>query len=129
MSLQQRRTQKKAYCSLARQFHPDKNQHQKCTDVMKIINEAKEELEKALRNNYSIREEERVCMDVMSEKEHISMAQNTIIISSDSSYSYDSLETSSDDSYDSGRRQIPTKPVISYNKSSTFPAKHNSNNE
>ena len=41
----------------------------------------------------------------------------------------DSLETSSDESSGSGRRQIPTKPVISYNKSSTFPAKHKSDNE
>ena len=33
---------KKAYCYLARQFHPDKNQHLNCTDLMQIINEAKE---------------------------------------------------------------------------------------
>ena len=56
------------------------------------------------------------------------MAQ-TIIISSESLYSDDSLEKSSDDSYDSGRRQIPTKPVISSNKSSTFTAKQKSDNE
>ena len=57
------------------------------------------------------------------------MAQNTIIISSDSYSSDDSLETSSDDSSDSGRRQIPDKPVTSSNKASTFPAKYKYDNE
>ena len=33
---------KKAYRSLALQFHPDKNQHPQVSDVMKMINEAKE---------------------------------------------------------------------------------------
>ena len=46
-----------------------------------------------------------------------------------SSSSDDSLETLSDDSSDSGTRQKPTKPVNSYNKSFTFPAKHKSDNE
>ena len=41
----------------------------------------------------------------------------------------ESLETLSDESSGSGRRQIPTKPVMSSNKSSTFPAKHKSDNE
>ena len=54
------------------------------------------------------------------------MAQNTILIFSESSSSVDSLETSSDESSGSGRRQIPTKPVISSTKSSTFLAKHKS---
>ena len=61
------------------------------------------------------------------EQECVRMAQNYIVISSDSSSSLSSvdlLETSSDDSSDSGTRQKPTKPVTSYNKSSTFPAKH-----
>ena len=62
---------KKSYCSQALQFHPDKNQHSQVSDVMKMINEAKEDLENTLRHNYSIREEERV-----------RMAQNTIMISS-----------------------------------------------
>ena len=39
------------------------------------------------------------------------------------------METSSDDSCDSGTRQKSTKPVTSSNKSSTFPDKHKSDNE
>ena len=57
------------------------------------------------------------------------MAQNTIIISSESPSSDESFETSSVESSGSRRRQITNKPVISYNKSSTFPAKHKSDNE
>ena len=56
------------------------------------------------------------------------MTQNAIIILSGSSYSDESLETSYDESSGSGRRQIPTKPVMSSNKSSIFLAKHNSDN-
>ena len=53
------------------------------------------------------------------------MAQNTIIISSESSSSDDLLETSLVESSGSGRIQIPTKTVMSYNKSSTFlPHRH-----
>ena len=48
------------------------------------------------------------------------MAQNTILILSESLSSYDLLETSPVESSSSGRRQIPTKQVISSNKSSTF---------
>ena len=44
------------------------------------------------------------------------MAQNAII-------------NFSDDKSDSGRRQIPSKPVTASNKASAFPAKHNSDNE
>ena len=65
----------------------------------------------------------------MREEEHAPMSQNTIIISSESLSLDDSLETLSDESSGSGRRQIPTKPVMLYNKSSTFPAKHKSDNE
>ena len=68
-------------------------------------------------------------MDAIMEEERVCMSQNTIIISSDSYSSYESLETLSDDSYDSGRRKIPAKPVTSSNKSSTFLAKHKSDNE
>ena len=107
----------KAYCSMALRFHPDKNNHSHVSEVMKTINEAREELEITLRHNNEIREEERV-----------RMAQ-TIIISSESSLSDDLLETSSIESSGSGRRQIPTKPVMSSNKSSTFPAKHKSYDE
>ena len=39
------------------------------------------------------------------------------------------LETSSDESSDSDTSQIPTKPVTLSNKSSTFTAKHKSDNE
>ena len=59
---------KKAYFSLALRFHPDKNQHSQVYDVMKMINEAKEELEKKLRHNDAIGEEERVCMNAMREE-------------------------------------------------------------
>ena len=68
----------------------------------------------------------------MREKEKVCMAQKYIEISSDSlssSSSYDSLETLSDDSSDSGTSKKQTKPVTSSNKSSTFPAKHKSGNE
>ena len=57
------------------------------------------------------------------------MAQNTIIISSESLSSDDSFETCSDESSGSGRRKIPTKTVMTSNKSSTFPAKQKSDNE
>ena len=57
------------------------------------------------------------------------MAHNTIIISSEFLSADDSLEKSSDEKSGSGRRQIPTLPVIPYIKSSTFPAKHKSDNE
>ena len=33
---------KKAYCSLDRQFHHEKKKHSQFTDVMQMINEAKE---------------------------------------------------------------------------------------
>ena len=75
---------KKSYRSLAPRFHPGKNQHSQVSDVMKMINEAKEGLENTLRHNDAIREEERVRMDVTKEKEHVHMAQNTILFSSES---------------------------------------------
>ena len=81
---------------------------------MKMINEAKEKLESILPHNNEIREEEHVCM------------AQTIIISSQSLFSDNSLETSSVESSGSGIRQIPTKTVMKSNKSSTFPAKHKS---
>ena len=48
---------KKSYCSLALQFHLDKNQHSQVSDAMKMINEAEEELENTLSHNDAIREE------------------------------------------------------------------------
>ena len=50
-----------------------------------MINKAKEELEVILRHNDVIREEERFRMDAMREEERVPMAQNTIIILSESS--------------------------------------------
>ena len=55
-------------------------------------------------------------MDAMREEERVHMEYNTIIISSD-------------DESDSGRREIPSKPVASSNKASTFPAEHKYDNE
>ena len=95
---------KKAYCKLGCRFHPDKNKHSQFSDIMKKINDSKEELEDTLRHN-----------DVMREQECVRMAQNYIEISSDSSSSSssdDSLETSPDDSSHSVTRQIPTKSVM-----------------
>ena len=93
-----------------------------------MINEAKEELEDTFLHNDAMREEERVRMDTTRKEECVRIEHNTIIMLSESSSSYDSLETFSDDSSDSERRQIPTKPVTSSNKSSTFLAKHKSDN-
>ena len=56
----------------------------------------------------------------MREEERVHMAQNTIINFSESLSSDDSLETLSIESSGSGRRKIPTKPVVSSNKPSTF---------
>ena len=120
---------KKAYRSLDRRFHPDKNQHSQVFDVMQMINEAKEELKDTFCHNDAMREEEFFRMDAMISKERVCMAHNTIIYFSESSSSDDSMETSSGDSYDSGKSQILTKPVILSNKSSTFPAKHKSDKE
>ena len=50
-------------------------------------------------------------MDAMREEERVRMAHNSIIILSD-------------DSFDSGTRQIPSKPVTPSNKASAFPDKH-----
>ena len=55
-------------------------------------------------------------MDTIKEEECVRMELNAIKISSD----YES---------DSGRRQIPSKPVKSFNKASTIPSKHKSDNE
>ena len=53
-------------------------------------------------------------MEHAKEQEHVHMVHKYIESLSDSSSSfssYDLLETSNDDSYDSGTRQKPTKPV------------------
>ena len=97
---------------------PWKNKHSQFSDLIQKINEAKEELEDTFRHN-----------DEMREQEHVYMAQNTIVISSDSSSSDYLLEIYSDESSDSVTRKIPTKPVTSSNKSSTSPAEKNPDNE
>ena len=122
MSLQQRMIRKNPIFPWLVNFTL-KNQHSQFSDVMQMINEAREELEDTLCHNYEMREEERVQMDAMREEECVHMAQNTIITLDNS------LETSSDDSSDSGRRKIPTKPVTLFNKPSTFTAKQKSDNE
>ena len=73
-------------------------------------------MENTLSHNDAIREKESVRIYAMSEEELVHTAQNAIIISSD-------------EESDSGRRQIPSKPVPSSNKASTFLAKHKSDNE
>ena len=96
---------------------------------MQMITKAKEELDGKFRHNDEMREEERVHMDEVRDEERVIMAQSTIIISSESSALDDSLETSSFESSDAGKWQIPTKPVTSSNKLSIFSAKHKSGNE
>ena len=59
---------KTSYRSLALRFHPDKNLHSQVTEVMKMIKEAKEELESTLRHIGEIREEELVRMGAMREE-------------------------------------------------------------
>ena len=78
-----------------------KKNHLQVSDVMKMINDAKGEFESTLCHTDEIREEE--C---------VPMAHNTIIISSKSSSSDDSLETSFVESTIAGRRQITTKTVM-----------------
>ena len=102
---------KKSNRYLARRFRPDKTQHLNSTDLMQMINKAKEELGDTLRHNDAMREKERIRMDAMREQELVRMAQNNIIFSSESLSSDDSLETSYDESYGSVRRQIQYKPV------------------
>ena len=96
---------KKAYRFMSLRFHPDKNIHEDASKVMKMINEDKEGFKDTLRNNDAIGEEERV-----------RMAEETIILSSD-------------ENSDSETSKISSEPATSSNKSSTFPAEHNSDNE
>ena len=74
---------KKYYCSLARRFHSNKNQHLNCTDLMQVIKQDKEELGYTFRNNNAMREHKHVRMDATREEECVRMAQYDIIISSD----------------------------------------------
>ena len=72
---------------------------------MVTINEAKDGFKNTLRNNYAIREEERVRA------------------------AEDAITHSSDDKYDSETSNTSSKPATSSNKASTFPAKHSTDNE
>ena len=85
-------------------------------------------MEDTFRHNDAMREEEHVRIYAMREKERVRMAHNTIIILSESLSSDESLKKLSDDSSDSGRRKIPTKPVMSSNKSSKVTAKQKYDN-
>ena len=49
----------KGYCSMARRFHPDLNCGYETTEMMTMINMAKEGLQDQLRKNDAVREEER----------------------------------------------------------------------
>ena len=51
---------KNSDCNVDRQFHPDKNKRFQFSFVMKMIIEAKEELENTLHHNDALREQERV---------------------------------------------------------------------
>ena len=56
-----------------------------------MINKAKEELGETLRHNDAMREEERFRVDAMRKQECVCMAHDTIIFSSESSSSDESL--------------------------------------
>ena len=74
----------------------------------------------------------KAAMEHAKEQKRVHMVWNYIYLLSYSSFSLssdDSSETSLDDSYDSGTRQKPTKPVTSSDKSSTFSARRKSDNE
>ena len=75
---------KAAYSSMALQFHPDKNIDVDTSKMMGMIKEAKYVLKNKLRNNYAIREAERV-----------RSAEETITLSSDENYDSETSETSS----------------------------------
>ena len=95
---------KKTYHSMAHRFHSDKNIGLDTTEMMKMINKAKDGLEETLRTNDASREEERV-----------RAAEDEIIISSDDHSDSESINTSS-------------KPATPSSKASTLPAKHTNDN-
>ena len=76
---------KKAHYPIARIFRPDKNIGLDTTEMMKIINEAKDGLEDQLRINDAIREEESV-----------QAAEDDISIPSDHNSDLESSDTSSE---------------------------------
>ena len=90
---------------MACRFHPDKNIGLDTTEMMKMINEAKDGLEDTLHTNDESRKEERV-----------RAAEDEISISSDENSDSESSDTSSE-------------PVTSSSIASTLPAKHTNDNE
>ena len=95
----------KAYCSMARIFHPDSNFGFDTAEMMKMINTAKDGLQYQLCKNDACREEERV-----------QGAEDDISIPSDHNYDSESSDTSS-------------KPASSSSKESTLPAKPTDDNK
>ena len=75
----------KAYCSMARRFHPDNNYGYRTTEIMTMINMAKDGLKYRLRENDRVREEE-----------NVQAAENESSIPSDHNYDSESGGTSSE---------------------------------
>ena len=95
----------KGYCSIARRFHPDNNYGFDTTEMMTMINMAKEGLQDQLRKNDAVMEEER---DLAAE---------------------DVESIPSDHNYDSESSGTSSKPASSSFKESTLSAKHTDDNE
>ena len=92
---------KTSYCSMALQFHPDKNIGLDTSKTLSMINKAQDGFEDTLSTNDASREEERV-----------RAAEDEISIP-----------------YDSESSNISSEPASSSSKESTLPAKHTNNNE
>ena len=90
---------------MARRFHPDKNIGLDTTEMMKMVNQAKDGLEDTLCTNDSSMEEERVRA------------------------AEDAISISSDEISDSESRDTLSEPATSSSKASTLPAKHTNDNE
>ena len=90
---------------MARRFHPDNNYGFDTSEMMTMINMAKEGLQDQLRKNDAVREEER---DIAAE---------------------DVESIPSDHNYDSESSGTSSKPASSSSKESTLSAKHTDDNE
>ena len=95
----------KVYRSIAHRFHPDNNCGFYTTEMMTMINTAKEVLQDQLRKNDAVREEER---DLAAE---------------------DGESIPSDHNSDSESSGTSSEPASSFSKESTLPAKHTDDNE
>ena len=95
----------KAYRSISRRFRPDSKFGFDNSEMMKMINTAKDGLQDQLRKNDACREEERV-----------QASEDEISIPFDHSSDSESSDTSSE-------------PASSSSKESTLPAKHTDDNE